>query len=252
MATLVDQIVSGVGSVSLGMLARVDHVSCTVTVRGGLVREPDTGASDHIIRAGWIALGCELDSDGAQPHTIYWSPQRWLDFDHCYFPLLPGEHASTDIKWFMSPGTQVRLFVGGSAAPLPSANSYLQPWDRNPAPVLQGGPVSAAGGGSLTQAWTYTVPAGRILRVTELHASIERFSAASGLNGPRCYVTINGGGAADVYLFSNTVATFVTEVMEGGPLDLPPGTVLAGNYQNPDVGGLVYFWPIVRGYLFDA
>lgn len=252
MAVLFDQVVTTLGQASLGALAIVDHVSALVTVRGGLIRTPDYGASDHIIRAGWVALGAELDADGTMSHQVYWKPQTWVDFDAFVIDPRPDQMPVTHVRWWVSTGTQMHLFVGGSVAPLAVPNNALQPWDRAPTTWNQRSTVSVAAGTAQTVGWTYTVPAGKILRIEKLSARVVRATVATTVAGPQAFVTTDQGMFLNALLMSNVVGADAVDSLSAAPIDLPAGAAITAQYLNADTAGSVIVHLFAYGYLYNA
>lgn len=252
MVAFFDQVVSTNGQASLAAAVLVDHVSTLVIVRGGLIMAPDYGALDHIIRAGWVALGAELDADGTMPHQIYWQRQQWVDFDAFVFDPGPDQLPATHVRWWMSPGTQTHLFVGGQVASVVNPNTLMQPWDRHPTVWNQRSAVSVAGGVGLTQAWSYTVPAGRILRVEKLSARVIRDAVATAALFVQGSVQTDVGQFLMAHLVSNVLGAETTDSLSASPLDLPAGATIYAQYRNADTGGNATIHLFANGFLFDA
>lgn len=251
MPTLFDQVVTNAGQAALGPAAVIDHVAAVVTARGGLVRAPDIGASDHIIRAGWVALGAELDADGTMPHQVYWQSVQWLDFDGSCFDPAPDSMPVTHIRWFLSPGTQAHLFVGGAVPVVPNPNASLAPYDRGLTAWTRQAITGAGTLGSMTTLWTYTVPAGFILAVAQAKVSWQRQFVAT--SPGQHHLLLNVAGQSVCYLLSRSNTLNLEEdELDGGTIYLPTGTVIEAKYLVSETGIDVLMLASATGYLFSV
>jgi hypothetical protein len=84
---------------------------------GGLVTELELDSPDHILRAGWWALGHTGDvGDGVT--RIYWREPHWINTVDSEWTPEPQNSASGDltvfadvIRWQLSPGTSGHLWL---------------------------------------------------------------------------------------------------------------------------------------------
>lgn len=131
-------------------------------------------------------------------------------------------------------------------------NTLLQPWDRQPTPVVTAANTNAPPSTLTTQLWSYTVPAGKIFRCVAMQVEAAPLSTPGPQNNVAfCLITING---------AQSVASFVTgggSVSQnggfaGGALDLPAGVVVAADYYNALTDAIVSVWASIVGYTFNA
>lgn len=251
MATLVDQLIANSGSLSLAMLADVDHASVNVTAHGGLVGSPSPGAADHVLRAGWLAFGTELDADGTQVHGIYWREPHWLNFDQTLVAPDLEEYPSSHVRWWLSTGTQAHLFVAGSVHPVAPPNNALSPWDRNAATLSQWNIISVTPGGSVQTLWTYTIPANKVLYVATATVGLIRLTAPTTVG--ETFVELQAGGIdlLTAALKDGTIGKTDRDVLSG-PGYYRAGQVLKADVFDSSTGGSVQAWSMLSGFLFDA
>lgn len=251
MGTLIDQVIANAGSVSLGMLADVDHVSVNVTTQGPLMNSPSAGAADHVIRAGWIALGSELDADGTQAHSVYWREPKWLNFDQTLIAPPFDDYPSSHIRWWLSQGTQAHLFVAGVVHPMALPNTSLSPWDRNLAAWSRTAFPTINGVQSETVAWTYTVPAGKKLWLSSAKTSIRRVTASAA--GGNVYASIRRGGLYIINVnYDASTIGYLADRLSGDALWLSAGEVLDAVSASSVSSGQVAIDLVASGQLFDA
>jgi hypothetical protein len=112
MAIIIDQDISGAGLVSLGpTLTQISFWTVHLTTLGPEVRPLEASSPDHILRAGWVAMGNFL-SQGQQAAGGYWLAPTWLDFDHSYWAPDSDLRAFwTHIRWCLTTGTLGHLQV---------------------------------------------------------------------------------------------------------------------------------------------
>jgi len=135
---------------------------------------------------------------------------------------------------------------------VPAPNYQKQPWDRNPALFSQGGPTFVNGATALTTLFSYTVPTGRIARVVRLRAQIVRQITPTSASYVQANLRINTATVSAAVLPAQAENIQAWDDLGGGPLDLPAGSVIDGQYVNNDTGGQVLISLIANGYLFDA
>lgn len=175
-----------------------------------------------------------------------WYPAVGIGVSPQKIPLPAG---CTQLGYAMIAGSVVQV---AEVAPPPALNSSLNPWDRSPTPWGQSSTVFAAGGTASTVAWSYTVPAGKILRLVRAHVSIDRFVVATAQGSIQAYLTIAGVIGPRLDYWGNTLGQHVQDDLDGGPYDLPAGTVVTGTYANGDTGGNAAVFVNAEGYLFNA
>lgn len=251
MPTLVDQAIVDSGSLSLAMLADIDHASVNLTAHGGLVGSPSPGAVDHVLRAGWLAFGTELDADGTQVHSIFWREPHWLNFDQTLIAPDLDEYPSSHVRWWLSTGTQAHLFVAGDVHPVSPPNNTLQPWDRNLVAWSRTAFPTITGAQTEAVAWTYTVPAGKKLWLASAKVAIRRNGAAS--TGGTVYASIRRGGQYIITVNYDVSTTgYLADRLSGDALWLSAGEVLDAVSASTVTTGQVALDLVASGQLFDA
>jgi hypothetical protein len=154
------------------------------------------------------------------------------------------------VSWAMVPNSAMRLTENITSLSIP--NWQKQPWDRNA--TMWGNMFLSfiAGGTALTQAFTYTVPANRILRLSHLRALASRGQLATTPVVHVAQLVVAGIEVVGVYAQSNTSGYQYEDDLAGGPIECPAGTVITAQYQNQDVGGSWLTRFEAMGYTFDA
>jgi hypothetical protein len=120
-----------------------------------------------------------------------------------------------------------------SSASLPTR---LMPWDRGPTTFSQAS-NSVISTAQTTTAWTFTVPAGRMLWLAAAEVSIARYAVATTAVG--CSVSLTRGGQ-NVLLVredSNVLPFRVLDTLSPAGMVLFAGEVLAGSFFVGDTGG---------------
>lgn len=116
---LYDADIAGDGSAVLTG-SNVFFLVCHLTATGGPVRELEQGSPDHILRAGWLSLGDQLNVIGGVD-LEYWRAPIWLDFiDTLWTPVPSGIHAgaaltllATRVRWHLAIGCAGHLYIFG-------------------------------------------------------------------------------------------------------------------------------------------
>lgn len=109
-----DADVSGSGSSSWST-AGILFVSADLTTLGGNPRPIDD--ADHVIRAGWFALGDEFNVGLGT--FEYWDSPIYVDFEHFrWLPQPSGDQGGTfftvlssRVRWHFAPGVAAHLHV---------------------------------------------------------------------------------------------------------------------------------------------
>lgn len=116
MPTYLDRAIDTDGQAALGGLS-VIFIAVHLTALGGLVTVVEPGNTDHVLRAGWVALGDGIDiGDGVE---TFWDPPQWLDFVNTRLAydfdqnFVLNVRRANRIRWHLSPGTAGHLRVEG-------------------------------------------------------------------------------------------------------------------------------------------
>lgn len=116
MPVYLDQAIDTDGQAALAGLY-VIVVVVKLTALGGLVTVTDAGSPDHVLRAGWVAIGDGIDiGDGVE---TFWDPPQWIDFVNARFAydfdqnFVLNVRRANRIRWHLSPGTTAHLHVDG-------------------------------------------------------------------------------------------------------------------------------------------
>jgi hypothetical protein len=198
-------------------------------------RDPWTPTEYHHI--GRINLGNSL---GMQQHvSIVLSPQL----------VYPLADELTLVNVSMQPGMTVTIDeIVRPAVP----NSSLDPWDRGATAWSEflslnvPGPTSPA-----VVAWTYTVPAGKILMVDIARLRNTRTAVATGLAANQCFIAIGGQDMLNNVLAGNTVGDLREQLLTN-PVTLLAGETISATYRNSDTGGSLAMELVAHGLLFNA
>lgn len=109
----ISQSVSGAGSLLFGASHGPEFIGVEITTLGPDIRIPELAAADHIIRAGWVALGWNDAVAGIE----WWLPMHFINFEHSWFQFTTADIERTPewdrVRWFLSAGTVANLLVGG-------------------------------------------------------------------------------------------------------------------------------------------
>lgn len=102
---------SGSGEASLSGIADVpEYILAHVITAGPMVRTPFDQAPDLLTKVGWLQLGDQVDLGFGL--TGYWNDPIWINGRYWQFMLPAGQHyATTRLKWWMSPGTEVYVMI---------------------------------------------------------------------------------------------------------------------------------------------
>lgn len=252
MAILVDQAISGAGSVSLGGISSVDHATVNLSAHGALVGLHTAGPADSVIRAGFVAFGWSFAAEGGQAAAIYWDPPTWIGFDQEQVTPPLGQRNYTHVRYWLSPGTTGRLLVAGKAAVGLMPGSALQPWDRNPTAWSGQANTGVNGGTGVTVPWTFTVPTGRLLWVSQASIIIRRLTVATTPVAVQGWITLGATTLLYAPLVTNVLGGESRVELEGGPWIFVPASVFASQYQNLDTGGSANVDLRASGFTFDA
>lgn len=132
------------------------------------------------------------------------------------------------------------------------SNTTLQPWDRNPSVVAVASQANIAPGAANVTLWTYTVPTGKILRITALDCMGIPYTTPAQQNGAGfTYITINGTQAQLSWGVSGGFVAKPVD-MAFGPWDLPAGTVIEATGSNSLTDAVVFVNAHLNGYTFDV
>lgn len=112
MAILFDAEVTGADQIDFGGDVNLDRVTVTIVTRPAYVRELEVEAPDHIIRAGWMALGYFF-SEGDQPPAIFWTIPRYVDFDTFLWANFTDSNGPVHyFRYFFTQGVTAHLLIG--------------------------------------------------------------------------------------------------------------------------------------------
>lgn len=118
--TIFDSTLTGAGS-SVMAGSRVYFVAWAVTVSGPNVRHPNAWDTDELVGVGHYSLGNDLTPGGVLV-GIGFGAARWLNSllgQHVVSPTIDPAGLTADlaqyIRWGISPGTEVHLYVLGDA-----------------------------------------------------------------------------------------------------------------------------------------
>lgn len=221
-----------------GQFAIAQPVGLVVSVSGipaYVARDPGTPTLYH--RLSKIYVG----------HTLGWqAPIDLVVVPQLVYPLAPE---LTILRYSFDAGETGTIDEIASST---STTSLMQPWDRNPAPLVRQAGWLVAGGAVDTTQFTYTVPALRKLRITGAGVYLVRTTTPSAFSYGRAYLQINGAEWLDAYLIQQAVGLMSKAEMGAGPLDVPAGTVIRAASYNNDTGGNMLQSMWVHGFLFDA
>lgn len=119
MTVYLDQSVSGDQVWNLSGGNQVLFLACDLGPLPDYVSHPDSTASDHVLRAGWLSLGDTLVLPGSTAFE-YWRVPIQVNFVHFFWTPIPtgvGATAATCIaslvRVHMAPGVSARLYVFG-------------------------------------------------------------------------------------------------------------------------------------------
>jgi hypothetical protein len=126
------------------------------------------------------------------------------------------------------------------------------PWDRSASSWVLQAVTAMAGGIGQAQAWTYTVPTGRKLMLSQASAALQRTVAATSTSA-YVYAQLlrNESPIVEARMVLGAVGTTDRHVL-GAPLVLLPGEVLRAIYGNYDTGGNVISTLLASGLTFNA
>lgn len=252
MAILIDQAISGTGSVSLGGISSVDHATVNLTVHGALVGLHTAGPADSVIRAGFVAFGWAFAAEGSQAAGTYWDPPTWLGFDQEVVTPPLGQRNYTHVRYWLSPGTSGRLLVVGQTAVSLVPSSVLAPWDRNLAAFQRNWSSNITPGGGTIQVGTYTVPSARRLWLARATVRVDHYAAPSAAVQCLIQMILDSVVLLQAEMRSAAVSNPIHDDLSAGPLILAAGQVIQTTVLNQDTGGGALFMSELSGFLFDA
>jgi len=110
--------ISGTGIADLGGVQNLLFFGVFLDVLGLDVRLTEPARTDHMLRAGWVALGDHFDAIGGVDRD-YWRAPIWLDFPAVLWTPPSTETISTvpvsllasRLRWSLSDGTSGHIFV---------------------------------------------------------------------------------------------------------------------------------------------
>jgi hypothetical protein len=222
-----------------------------------------SGAGTTALSSGVTRLFVDVTTFGIGQSKGRASPVNYYDIgllrlgvQGAYYPAVPIDAASMvlDVP-FDTTTLGYSLFAGASLRVTESflvPAHALQPWDRNPLPVVTSYAAGINGGVGPSQAWSYTVPSGRLFLIAAANCEIGRFALPTTVNYGHAYIQINGITAVQVFYSGNTQGSFTRDSLDGGPMVLRAGDLVAGFFQNTDVGGQYFFTLDLAGTEFDA
>jgi hypothetical protein len=97
-------------AVSLLTGTQIVYIAWKLTTIDPMVRELEPSAPDHVLRAGWIALGDSINPFGTG-FEDYWTPPIWLDFVRGLWTPSPSTNAGAPLAQF---GSKIRWHLNGS------------------------------------------------------------------------------------------------------------------------------------------
>lgn len=211
-----------------GLKIRVRSVPATVSTRlGPPLQYFDLGA---------LALG---NVDGYQ----WRAPLRYAA--QLEYPVPRG---MTSLAVELAAGAAVDVTELNEPAPVLS-----EPWQRNPVAVSRSWYGAINPQTPLTTAFTYTIPAGRMLCLAKMTAWMHRWQAPSSQGTPQVMCWIGGiDNVCIAGLTSGVSGATVVDELSGGPIYLPAGGSVGASVFSNDTGGMVYARASFAGFLFDA
>lgn len=153
------------------------------------------------------------------------------------------------LGWTLKPG--VTATIDEIVRPA-VANSALQPWDRAPGQFRQFANTAPGAPSTIATAWTYTVPAGRRLMLSQASVEALRTIAATTVVQAVGSITVAGSSVVSTTIQTNVVGERIINQLSAGPLFAGPGEVITATSFNSDTNGQVVFWLRASGVLFDA
>lgn len=167
------------------------------------------------------------------------------------------------IPQLIYPIPDVAIRVGYSLAPgvladlttllgVSSSVALADPWDRGGVAWSLNAITAMAGGIGQAQAWTYTVPTGRKLMVSQASAALQRTVAATSTSaGVYAQLLRNEYPIIESRMSMGAVGTTDRHVL-GAAMVLQAGEVLRAIYGNYDTAGNVTSTLLASGLLFNA
>jgi hypothetical protein len=191
---------------------------------------------DHV-NVGRVALG---NADGFAPDLI---------LEHSNTLLYPIPDSMTLVGLTLS-SPVTAIITELLAAPV--ANSALQPWDRGAALWTQTAFQFLTAVNTGAVAWSYTVPAGKVLMLASAEVRMVRTAVATVVASVQAYIQAGGNTVVVIVGNANVLGEQVADSLTGGPLYLPAGTVVTANYSCNESTGGHYVWMNAAGLLFNA
>lgn len=122
MAVYYESDISGAGQAALVGGVKVQSVAVRLILVGPSVRSLDwPGVTDHLLRAGWFALGNFILIEADAVPRIYWRPEHYVNFVQNYYSppsQFPADTAASErashVRWFLAEGTTAHLVVAGA------------------------------------------------------------------------------------------------------------------------------------------
>lgn len=105
-----DDDVSGSGEVSLGGQIGVDHVTTKLLTLGN-TEALDVFDPPRILKAGWLVLGWEFDSDDADGAQRYYFDPHWINFTRDWWNPFPNQNVAMFFRWCLSTGVTAHIEV---------------------------------------------------------------------------------------------------------------------------------------------
>lgn len=210
-------------------------------VRVEILTLPKGASVGHAVPSDYFGVG--FVRFGVQGSYLRKEPIDGFDI------LIDVPPGATTIGYYLFPAGSIRVTEQFAAA---VANWQKQPWDRNPGVVayLQSQQLIANAGTS--SLGSYTVPAGRILRISALNVFVTLSTPTTSTNGAALTTaSFNGSAGLQAAIYGNRLMTDRDSFQAGGA-ELPAGTQLVVTKQNlyPDANSAHQFELV--GYLFDA
>lgn len=225
--------IAGSGAVAvsnpIGLKVSVSNIPSTLTLQFTTPLE--------YYHLGAVSLG---NADGTLPE---------LEIKYALQLFYPLPDFMTTLNYNLIPGV---TGVVEELLPVALANNQLAPWDRGATLYEQTFAVSAAGGGALTTAWTYTVPAGKWLGLEAVDLFIARTAVATAVSLVTAYLLINAAVFKQAQLQTTNAVGDQVDAQMTGPILLPAGTVLSAQYRNRDTGGSANVSLQAIGLIFNA
>jgi hypothetical protein len=173
-----------------------------------------------------------------------YAPVRPIDAASMFIDLPYG---ATVLSYALFGGTTISVTeqtVGGVGRPMP--------WDRNPANINNSFHGGIGTEGAETDAWTYTVPAARILALVYATAALVVTQAYTSGFSAFAQIYLNGTLLLRAAEYNVASGSQNRDDLAGGTLYIPAGGVLRASHTIAGTAGTTLVTLGAAGYLFDA